>query len=305
MTEAIHDVPLSEIWADDEWNVRGYITPASAASLADDIAKLGQLQPILLHLIENKELGTKYKIVLGHRRFEALKLLSRSGDPKWQTIKARIAARTIDDSEALLMNIQENLERVDLDIMMEAQAITRFKQKWGWDAKRIGKELGKPRRWVEIRLGLMKLPKEIQERAKSGYLTQYEIEKCIDFDTVEQQFEYVREVVDHKLRGTKIQPKKKPEERKKSLVSVMAKGESRSLAEMALVQESLQDSFGDLRHPAAMALAWAMGALSYEEFVEHHVQRWINDANASRSLEGLKPLEFHHHPKIEGVIDAA
>ena len=293
----IHDVPLSDIWCDDEWNVRGYISPASTASLADDIAVRGQMQPIVIQPCINEELGTKFKTIMGHRRYEAIKLLSRNDKAKWGTIKARIVENTVSDADALLMNLKENLERVDLNMRQEANGIIRFKKAWNWDAARIARELGKPKRWVEVRFGLLRLPEEIQERAAAGYLTQYEVEKCIDFDKVEQQLEYVRNIVDHKLRGKKVTVKKKSDEekRRKTLVTVMAKGEPRTIAEMALVQESIQDSFKDVRHPAAMVLAWAMGAISYEELIEQHVVKWADEAG----------VEFHHHPQIEEKLDAA
>lgn len=297
MSEMIHDVPLSDIWCDDEWNVRGYISPASTASLADDIAVRGQMQPIVIQPCINEELGTKFKTIMGHRRYEAIKLLSRNDKAKWGTIKARIVENTVSDADALLMNLKENLERVDLNMRQEANGIIRFKKAWNWDAARIARELGKPKRWVEVRFGLLRLPEEIQERAAAGYLTQYEVEKCIDFDKVEQQLEYVRNIVDHKLRGKKVTVKKKSDEekRRKTLVTVMAKGEPRTIAEMALVQESIQDSFKDVRHPAAMVLAWAMGAISYEELIEQHVVKWADEAG----------VEFHHHPQIEEKLDAA
>lgn len=287
-TEVLYNIPLGEIWADEDWNTRGYITPASVSSLADDIELRGQLQPIVVRPFVNEERGTKFKILMGHRRYEAMSLLSRKDPVKFGVVQAKIDERDISETEALLVNLKENLERVDLNIVQEARGIARFREKWGWDARRISKELVKPKKWVDIRLGLLKLPKEVQDRAASGYLSQYEIEKCIELDTNEQVFDYVRNIVDHKLRGKKIEAKKPGGPKRKTLISVMVKGETRTMVEMALVQESIQDSFKDHKHPAAMALAWACGVISYEEFISAHVMKWAEAAD----------VLFHDHPQI-------
>jgi len=299
MTEQLHDVPFNEIWADDEWNVRGVISPASVISLADDIRIAGGLlQPIVLQRLQNVNLGTKYKIVLGHRRFAALNLLAREDKVKWGTAKSRILERVITECEALLMNLNENLERVDLNMLQEANGIKRFKA-FGWDASRIAKELSKPKKWVESRLGLLTLPEEIQRRAAAGYLTQYQIASLMDMNTVDEQMTFVRAVVDNKERGKKIPTATKKEKRQsKTLVTVMTRGSVRTIAEIALVQESLQDAFQDIRHPAAMALAFAAGVLSYDEFVENHVQKWLDELNDERANNNLPPIEFKHHEEI-------
>lgn len=289
MNEAMVEVPLGEVWADEEFNARGYISPASALSLANDIEKEGQLQPIRLQRVPNKELGTLYKIVIGHRRFEAVKLLARRDPIKWGGIKAIMQENVLSDPDALIMNLKENLERVDLNMLQEAQGIHRFRG-WGWDAKRVAEALGRSKRWVEVRWGLLRLPEEIQRRAAAGYINQYQVEQCIGLDKVEDQVEYVRKIIDHQQRGKKIPSEQSAEaKRTRRTLSIMVKGESRTLAEMALVQESIQDSFGDNKHPAAMALAWAQGIISYEEFVKNHVERWAED-------EGK---EFKHH---EGLL---
>ena len=288
-------IPLSDIWADEEWNVRGTITPGSVAGLAADIEINGQLQPIRVMKKINEERGTKFKCILGHRRYAAFELLARTNPDKYGKIECRIEDREITDAEALMMNLKENLERVDLNMLQEAKGIERFKKHFKWDTKRVAQELGQTKKWVEVRFALLLLPQEIQNRAAAGYLNQYQVEECYNIENAEKRLEYVRRIVDYKERGKKIPTEeKKSQQRQKLALSIMARGEPRSVAEMALVQESIQDSFDDRRHPAAMSLAWAMGLISYDEFIEQHVKRWVEDHNAEYNSN----IEFKHHAEI-------
>lgn len=291
-------VPLNLIWADEEFNSRGVFSASSVATLADDIEERTQLQPIQLQPCVNAERGTIYKVVMGHRRFAAFQLLARRNPEKFGMIRAEILPAPLDDAEALLRNLKENLERVDLNMLEEARGISRF-QKWGWSAARVAKELKKPKKWVETRWGLLHLPEEIQKRAATGYLSQYQVEECIGLRTRDDQIDYVRRIVDNKEKGKRIPVKLSERAKKnKTMLSIMTKGEPRSLAEMALVQESIQDSFQDKRHPAAMMLAWAMGVISYEELVEQHIEKWVIEENDKRANENKANIEFRHHPQL-------
>lgn len=279
-------IPLSDIWADEEFNSRGHITPASVASLADDIARQGLLQPIVVQKFVNNDLGTKFKIVAGHRRFDAFGLLKRT-DPKYSSIPCVVISRVLDPGEALVMNIKENLEREPLNMLQEAHAIVKFKE-LGWDSREVARRLGQTKAWVEVRFGIPSLSQVIQKRIEANFLNQYQVQQCLTMCTPDEQYEYVRNIVDHRERE-KLLKVHEPKESKRTprTVNVAAKGVARTPAEMFLVQESIQDSFGDNKHPAAVALAWAAGVLSYEEFLVH-IRKWASEAG----------LEYQEHEEI-------
>src|SRR5690348_11843059 len=74
----VYQVPMNEIFADDEFNCRGVIDPMTVIDLANDIRDkektrgegMGLIEPITLQPW-SKEPGKKYRIVAGYRRFKA------------------------------------------------------------------------------------------------------------------------------------------------------------------------------------------------------------------------------------------
>lgn len=271
----VYDIPLGEIWADEDFNSREGFSLASVSSLADDIARQGLIEPIVVQRLVNAEKKTIYKVVVGHRRYSAFQLLARGDAVKYGAIRSTVLERPLAEHEALIMNLKENMEREPLNMLQEARAIRRFKQ-WGWDPKRVAKELGQTKKWVEIRFGLTTLPEIIQRRAESGLLNQYQVDEILGLPTAEEQYAFVRAVVDAKEHLNNLAPPKKDKKRGKKTIDVAAAGVARTPAEMFLLQESIQDSFKDNLHPAAVALCWAAGIKSYDDFVEA-IEKWADD----------------------------
>lgn len=299
---------LDEIWCDEDFNVRKNVTPKSVESLAQDIRRsfLAQnpvVQDLIPGLEDGRPVGVKVKLVAGHRRFNAYKLNLRlfpEEADKWAGIWCKVRP-PMTSSEARVMNLKENMERADLNMLEEAHGIEGFKKE-GWATLRVAKELGVSKRWVEIRYGLLALPEEIQHRAEANYLTQYQVEECIKKGTRDEQIQYIRNIVDHKERGKKITAEN-PEEKKKKqkLSALLTKGTTRSMAQMALVQESIQNSFKDIKHPAAMAIAFCMGVISYDEFTSQHIEKWIILENDRRAENNQDPIRFVHSEVISDM----
>lgn len=301
-TEVINEVliyfTLAEIWCDEDFNVRKNVTQASVASLAEDLDRNGMFQnPVVQELIPGvpHPEGTKVKLVMGHRRLKAITLNHRlyPNDARWFGVQCKVKKPLL-ASEARIMNLKENLERKDLNMLEEAHGVESFKSD-GWPVGKVAKELKVARQWVEIRYGLLALPEEIQRRAEANYLTQYQVAECIKKGSRDEQIQYIRNVVDHKERGLKLTAENPEETKKKKKASaLMTKGTPRSVAQMSGVQAAIQDSFKNIRHPAAMALAFCMGVISYEEFIRDHVSKWIIEENDRRANDNLDPIVFRH-----------
>ena len=262
MVEMLLEVPLKDIFADESFNCRGYISPASVLDLSKDIEANGLIQPIVIQPY-NKD-GFAWKVVCGHRRTLATKLLvSRRPDIE-ATIKA-VKVTELPEHKALILNLKENMERTALNILQEAKAIERFKT-WGWSTKRVADELGVYKKWVEVRFALVTLDPQIQERAEAGYLSQSQIEDIANLPNNEERFAYVRQCVDHKLKKDAPLKKKGPKNTART-------GEPRSVAQLFDAQELVQDTLDDVRHPAAVALGYAAGVISLDDFYKH-IDTW-------------------------------
>lgn len=208
----IVDLPIKEIFLDQEFNCRGYVAPIDVVEFAQQLARDKLQNPIQVqYWSDPKHPEYKYRIIAGHRRTLAFRI------NKKETIPAIVRKDIITNLDAKKANLIENLHRKNLNIKQEAHAIQAFDQA-GWPEVMISEQTGQSRGWVKVRLQLLTLPDDIQDVAAAGLLTQEHI-KMLYGRPREAQYEFVKEVKEAKARGEKIEiekPLKKinPHERK-------------------------------------------------------------------------------------------
>jgi len=122
--------------------------------LMDSIREKGILSPILIN--------SKGEIIFGHRRFEAAKKLG--------LLKIPVEIRDLKDDEIVEAQLVENIQRKDLNIVEEAQALQDYLTKSKKNIEFLSKRLGKSKIYVEKRLKINGLPKEIKEKLIEGKL---------------------------------------------------------------------------------------------------------------------------------------
>ena len=201
MTQVI-DIPLGEIYFDENFNCRGVIKPIDVVDLAKSIETNGLIQPIVVHPYKSNEphmVEFRYRIIAGHRRFIAHKVL------QLPTIKA-IVNDVLDDTQARIANLVENLQRANLNILEEANALKAF-LRVGLSEEYIASVTSTSRGWVQVRNMLLKLPEPVQREAAAGIINQTHIR---DLYTIlknhpkgeEAVYDAVRDIKDARLRGT-------------------------------------------------------------------------------------------------------
>lgn len=126
--------------------------------LAESIAQVGVLQPIIVRTIEGKNDG--YQLVAGERRYRAAMIVYERDNSKL-TIPA-IVHTNLSDQDALEIQITENLQRVDVHPLEEANAFKSLSQVKGYELTEIALRVGKPPRYVGQRLKLTDLIGDIQ-----------------------------------------------------------------------------------------------------------------------------------------------
>lgn len=247
----VTEISIDDVLSDSEFNSRGHVVPFDVTELSNSIRRDGLLSPITVQPWDKD--GKKYRVVCGHRRILACQLL------EWKNIPAFVRA-DLNDQSALVLNVQENINRSELNILQEAHAVDRF-VKMGWDTKTIAERLDVSQPWVYTRLKLLELPLEIQEKAAAGLLTQYQIKEIAALPTRNLQFEAVRKAIDHKLTGEKKAlkiTKKDPGLHKKKV---------RVIAEIHKMQDHIRAALGN--NLATKVLGWVGGYLTtYEFFLE-------------------------------------
>lgn len=127
--------------------------------LANSIRAHGVLQPILVRPIP----GNKFEIVAGERRWRAAQ---RAG---LHSIPAVI--RDLNEVEVLEIAIVENVQRMDLNPIEEAQGFQALIDRFGRTQQEIADAVGKSRPHIANMLRLLALPDDIQEMVRDGRLS--------------------------------------------------------------------------------------------------------------------------------------
>lgn len=156
-------IPLAEI-APSPHNTRKQFDEASLADLAESIRQHGVLQPILVREVAASRAGkTKYQVVAGERRFRAARLAGL------KEIPAHV--RAMSDEEAFSAMLIENLQRVDVHPLDEADGFSRLREFQELGIADIAQRVAKDERYVARRLALTNLIEEAREDFRSEAIT--------------------------------------------------------------------------------------------------------------------------------------
>lgn len=252
----VYDIPLKNILYNEDFNCRGKIDAPTVWDLAESIKENGQQQAVIVRVLDPPFDGKSLQLIAGFRRFKACKIL------ELETIRAEVKFN-IDDREAKIINLAENLNRRDLSVMDEARAVLQL-HSLGLNREEIGKRFGKGHGWAQVRIMLTKFPKRVQEIADEGVLTIQNIRDLNSFNDDEEMVaaaETVRMKKARGLQGVKVShPKKHGRKRVTSLKRVRKPPEIVNLLEY----------FNEHNVPFGFhtrCLAWATGEISDRELV--------------------------------------
>lgn len=140
----------------DPTQPRQHFDAGELAELAASIKAKGLLQPITV-----RPVGDRYQIVMGERRWRAHQLLGAD------TIAAQV--RDMTDRDKAIAAIVENLQRVDVTPLEEADAFARLVAQ-GMTPEEIAKETGAVLFRVQWRLRLLGLDPAIRKLFETGNL---------------------------------------------------------------------------------------------------------------------------------------
>lgn len=126
--------------------------------LASSIREHGLIQSITV-----RPLNGSFEIIAGHRRFYACKLL------RWKKIPARVIS--FSDKDAFEIQLVENMQRMTMDPIEEAEAFRRYILDYGWGGvSQLAKVISKSEQYVSSRIQILKLPTEIIEQISQDRL---------------------------------------------------------------------------------------------------------------------------------------
>ena len=130
-------------------------------SLSDSIKVQGVLQPILVR--KHPTEADRYQIIAGERRFRAAGMAGLTEIPT--------LLREMDDSDAAVVALVENLQRQDLNPLEEAEGYQRLMDEFGLTQEALGYAVSKSRSHIGNTVRLLRLPDPVKRELRVGTLT--------------------------------------------------------------------------------------------------------------------------------------
>ncbi len=160
---SIQDIPIAKI-RESKTNPRRFFDETKLAELAANIEQHGVLQPILVRPLPEGEAGT-YELVAGARRYRASKLAKRDSIPA--------TVRELTDAQALELQVIENVQRVDVHPLDEAQGYAALieLQPDTYTVESIAARVGRSAAYVNGRQRLIQLIPEAKQAFYEDKLT--------------------------------------------------------------------------------------------------------------------------------------
>lgn len=153
----VTEIELSQIRS-NPYQPRKVFDEEALNELADSIKVYGVVEPVIL-----KKSVKGYEIVAGERRCKASKIAGLT------TVPAIVKDFT--DEEMMEIALLENIQREDLNPVDTAISISNILQVKDMTQEEFSKKFGKSRSYITNLLGLLNLPKSVQELVKNGKLS--------------------------------------------------------------------------------------------------------------------------------------
>jgi ParB family chromosome partitioning protein len=141
-------------------NPRRDFDPDQLEELTSSIREKGVMQPLLVRPTEDPNI---FEIIAGERRWRAAQRAGLHDVP--------VIVREVDDKEALELAIIENVQRVDLNPLEEAQGYGQLIDQFEYTQQDLAQVIGKSRSHVANTLRLLKLPQDVRDMLARGELT--------------------------------------------------------------------------------------------------------------------------------------
>lgn len=181
--------------------------------LADSIAANGIIQPLSVRKADDG----KYEIIAGERRFKAAKMAGLRRIP--------CILHKVDRQTVAIYSIVENLQRSNLTLFEEAEALEELSTVYGMSQSETAAKLGIAQSTLSNKLRLLKLDQSLRERIEKARLTERHARSLLRIAeskrsdvldyiianalTVSQTEEYVEQIINPQINPKKTEPMRK------------------------------------------------------------------------------------------------
>ena len=154
--------------------------------LAESIKEHGVFQPIIV-----KKSIKGYEIIAGERRVRASKMAGLNKIPA--------IIRNLDDEQMMEIALLENLQRENLSSIEEAIAYKTMIEQLNLTQEELSKKVGKSRSHITNILGLLRLPKEVQDMVANNKISMGHARVLSKLEDDEKIIELAHQIVDKKI----------------------------------------------------------------------------------------------------------
>ncbi len=183
-TQNIQSIPLDQI-SRNKNQPRQVFFDESLESIAASIKELGQQVPILV-----RKSNSGYELIAGERRWRAMQSLQQ------ENIDAIVMDVT--DKESALIAIVENVQREQLNVIEEAEALLKLHNEYDMTHEDISKYVGKSRSHVTNILRLNDLSEYVKSKLSTGLIEMGHARAVLSLDNSRQD-QIIRNAVARKL----------------------------------------------------------------------------------------------------------
>ena len=173
---AVYGIDIDKIQPNPSQPRRTF-TEESITSLAESIRQYGIIQPVVIRCCLGGEGGCVYELIEGERRLRAARRLGLREMPC-------IIVNT-DSRRSAEIALTENIQREQLNMFDEANAIASFMDIYGLSASEMAKRLSCPKELILKKLSLLKLSPEEKAVISASKLTERHIHALLSIESEE------------------------------------------------------------------------------------------------------------------------
>lgn len=189
---ALIDIEVSRLQS-GKYQPRREMSEEGLNELANSIRQHGVMQPIVIRPLlagEAKADGITHEIIAGERRWRASKIAGLTHIPAIE--------RVLSDEVAIALALIENIQREDLHVLEQAEALERFHTEFGMSHAMIADVVGKARATVTNLLRLNHLHDQVKTYMRQSQLDMGHARALLSLSQ-EQQPHIAKKIIDAQM----------------------------------------------------------------------------------------------------------
>lgn len=154
--------------------------------LAESIKEHGIIQPLIL-----RDLGNKYEIIAGERRYKAAELAG--------VLVVPAVIGQMDDQTSAELALIENIQRKDLSAIEEAKSYKKILDMGGFTQEELAKRMGKGQSTIANKMRLLTLTNEVQAALMNNLISERHARCLLQVKDEEKQKEILNKIIAERM----------------------------------------------------------------------------------------------------------